>query len=107
MPMLHKGLAYQVASTPPSSLLNCLRSHQRERSIETMSGQLVLFYNNYSICSIMVRFTLAICKALPGEQIDIDEKQIDIHNGGQLTEYYLTEVNPYGTVGKKHQNCRC
>ena len=63
-----------------------------------MDKQYLLFYNDYSICSIMVRFTLAVCKQLPGERINVEEKPIDIHKGEQLTEYYLTEVNPSGTV---------
>lgn len=63
-----------------------------------MDNHYLLFYNDYSICSIMVRFTLAACKQMPGEKINVEEKPIDIHNGGQLTEYYLTEVNPFGTV---------
>ena len=73
-----------------------------------MSGKFLLFYNDFSICSIMVRFTIAICDTLDAvEQISIEEKPIDIHHGGQLTEYYLTEVNPCGTVSNKQRRIPC
>jgi hypothetical protein len=57
-----------------------------------------LFYNDYSICSVMVRYTIALSRRLPGEQLNIEEIPVNIQHGGQLTEYYLCEVNPRGTV---------
>lgn len=57
-----------------------------------------LFYNDYSICSVMVRYTIALSRRLPGEQLNIEESPVNIQQGGQLTEYYLCEVNPRGTV---------
>jgi hypothetical protein len=63
-----------------------------------MAQEYTLFYNDYSICSIMVRYTIALCRRLPGEQLEIAETPVDIQHGGQLTEHYLCEVNPRGTV---------
>ncbi|OAP60325.1 hypothetical protein AYL99_05327 [Fonsecaea erecta] len=59
-----------------------------------------LFYNDYSICSIMVRYTIALCRRLQGDgdPLNIEETPVNIQQGGQLTEYYLCEVNPRGTV---------
>ena len=57
-----------------------------------------LYYNDYSLCSLMVRFTLALSKNFRGQQIGVEEIVVDIQHGGQLTEFYLCEVNPKGTV---------
>ncbi|OAL27736.1 hypothetical protein AYO22_03402 [Fonsecaea multimorphosa] len=46
----------------------------------------------------MVRYTIALSRRMPGEKVSIEEKPINIQHGGQLTEYYLCEVNPRGTV---------
>ena len=63
-----------------------------------MAERYTLFYNDYSICSIMTRFTIAVTRHLQGEELDIEEKVVDIQHGGQLSEYYLCDVNPKGTV---------
>ncbi|OQV04058.1 Glutathione S-transferase, domain-containing protein [Cladophialophora immunda] len=57
-----------------------------------------LFYNDYSICSVMVRYTIALTRRLQGQQLSIEERPVNIQQGGQLTEYYLCEVNARGTV---------
>jgi hypothetical protein len=57
-----------------------------------------LYYNDYSICSLMVRFTLACCQPSGNNAPVIEEKKIDIHQGEQLAENYLCTVNPKGTV---------
>lgn len=60
---------------------------------------LTLFYNDYSICSIMVRYTIAVGRHCHQQnQVNIIERPIDIQHGGQLAEYYLCDVNPRGTV---------
>lgn len=64
-----------------------------------MAERFTLFFNNYSICSIMVRFTIAAARQSQVDQLAIDEQIVDIQHGGQLTEYYLCDVNPKGTVG--------
>ncbi|CAJ2500532.1 Uu.00g033850.m01.CDS01 [Anthostomella pinea] len=59
-----------------------------------------LYHHPYSVCSIMVRYTLA----LAGEPrdtdsaMDIEEKVIDIFHNAQLDEEYLCNVNPKGQV---------
>ena len=58
----------------------------------------ILFYNNFSLCSLMVRFTLALCNECPGTPLNVEEKHVDIQHGGQLTEEYICDVNPKGTV---------
>ncbi len=47
----------------------------------------------------MVRFTIAAARQSQVDQLAIDEQIVDIQHGGQLTEYYLCDVNPKGTVG--------
>ncbi len=65
-----------------------------------MEDHYTLFYNDYSICSVMVRFTIALCRQLEGgkQRPEIVENSVDIQHGGQLVESYLCEVNPKGTV---------
>jgi len=59
-----------------------------------------LYHHPFSVCSLMVRYTLAI--AGPTNQyttsMDVVEKEIDIYNSGQLDEHFLTRVNPKGQV---------
>ena len=64
----------------------------------TEKKSLTLYYNDYSICSIMVRYTIACCKELKGPGFVLSEQPVDIQHGGQLAESYLCEVNPKGTV---------
>jgi len=65
----------------------------------TTSGY-TLYHNYYSICSIMIRYLLAV----RGEPLDaastmvVEEKAIDIFNEEQLAEDYLLHVNPRGQV---------
>ena len=59
---------------------------------------MTLYYNDYSICSIMVRYTIACCKQLRGPQFELSERPVDIQHAGQLAESYLCEVNAKGTV---------
>ncbi|EXJ65707.1 uncharacterized protein A1O5_11234 [Cladophialophora psammophila CBS 110553] len=63
-----------------------------------MAEEYTLFYNDYSICSIMVRYTVAVIQHLQDGRIRINEQPIDIQHGGQLAESYLCKVNPKGTV---------
>ena len=59
-----------------------------------------LYINPYSICSIMVSYTTA----LRGEPKDSDsdmsitEHEVNIFHAEQLTEDFLTQVNPEGQV---------
>ena len=51
---------------------------------------LTLFYNDYSICSIMVRYTVAVGRdSRTQKQVNIIEHPINIQHGGQLAEFYL------------------
>jgi hypothetical protein len=60
-----------------------------------------LYYNTWSICSQMVRLTLAF-RGQPkdGEsEMIVEEKAIDIyHTFAQLDESFLIEINPKGKV---------
>jgi hypothetical protein len=60
-----------------------------------------LYYNTWSICSQMVRLTLAF-RGQPkdGEsEMIVEEKEVDIyHTFAQLDESFLTEINPKGKV---------
>ncbi|KAL3446404.1 hypothetical protein BJX65DRAFT_279528 [Aspergillus insuetus] len=59
-----------------------------------------LYHHPYSICSIMVRQTIAI----RGEAIDADseahitEQVVEIFKEEQFSEHFLTEINPLGQV---------
>ncbi|KIW27738.1 uncharacterized protein PV07_07448 [Cladophialophora immunda] len=60
----------------------------------------ILYYDRRSICSSMVRYTLASA-GLPGKNfssLSTEPREIDIFNGEQLSESYLCEVNPKGQV---------
>lgn len=59
-----------------------------------------LYHNKYSVCSIMVRYTLALrgTPKDPSSPILIEEKDVDIFHQEQLSEHYLCEINPKGQV---------
>ena len=59
-----------------------------------------LYYNQYSICSIMVRYTLAVRgQALDKDsEIQIEEQPVEIFNEEQMTEHFLCDINPLGQV---------
>lgn len=60
-----------------------------------------LYHNPYSVCSIMVRYTLALRGPakdnLPA--LEVEEKPVDIFNQEQLSEDFL-KINPYGQASK-------
>ena len=60
----------------------------------------MLYHYPYSICSIMVRQTIAIRgQAKDAEsEIPINEKLLDIFKKEQLSEHFLCDVNPEGQV---------
>lgn len=60
----------------------------------------ILYHNYYSICSLMVRYSLAL-RGKPKDnssEIMIEEKNVDILSGAQLSETYLCEINSKGQV---------
>lgn len=60
----------------------------------------ILYYNKFSICSLMVRYCLAV-RGQPQDlerQILVKEVEVDIVNQEQLTEDFLCNVNPAGEV---------
>ena len=66
----------------------------------TKSAPYVLYHNHFSICSIMVRYTIAVMGAPknPESEILIQVQVIDIFHEEQLSEHYLCEINPLGQV---------
>jgi hypothetical protein len=59
-----------------------------------------LYYFPYSICSIMVRYTIAL-RGPPRDEasaMSVTERVLDITAGEQTKEEYLCEVNPKGQV---------
>ena len=62
--------------------------------------QFILHYNPFSICSIMVRYTLALrgTPESPETAIMVEEKYVDIYVYEQLSEKFLLQVNPKGQV---------
>ena len=68
-------------------------------ALDNVRDSYILYYNDYSLCSLMVRFTLAFCgNELQQRSLDVKEEPINIQQGGQLAEYYLCSINPAGTV---------
>lgn len=63
-----------------------------------LEDQHILYYNDYSVCSLMVRASIALCNGYTDKRLNIDEQAVNIHLGDQNSEYYLCEVNPKGTV---------
>ena len=59
-----------------------------------------LYHHPYSICSLMVRYTLAVKGAphSPAEMMVVKEQEVDIFKGAQLDEHFLLEINPQGQV---------
>lgn len=60
----------------------------------------VLYIQSYSICSLMVRYTLAIRGQAKNEaaEIIVEEREIDTFHEAQLDEHFLCEINPKGQV---------
>ena len=64
------------------------------------TSQYDLYISHHSICSIQVMYTVALW----GEPKDaesamsIAQHEVDISNAAQLTEAFLTEMNPEGQV---------
>jgi hypothetical protein len=60
----------------------------------------VLYHNTYSICSLMVRYTLAVrgTPHSPAAAMTVDEQMVDIFHEAQLDEDFLLNVNPKGQV---------
>ena len=63
-------------------------------------SQLTLYHNCWSICSIMVRYTLTLRGKAKDATSDIvvKEKEVNIQRVEQLSEAYLCEINPKGQV---------
>jgi hypothetical protein len=59
-----------------------------------------LYHHPYSICSIMVRYTLALRGSPkdPSSQINVTEKVVDIFHEAQLEEDFLLNINAKGQV---------
>lgn len=59
-----------------------------------------LYYNRFSICSIMMRWLVNI-RGEPKDEasrMDISTKEVDIFHEEQFSEWYLCDVNPNGQV---------
>ncbi|KAJ9497466.1 hypothetical protein H2202_006890 [Exophiala xenobiotica] len=57
-----------------------------------------LYHNDYSLCSLQVRYTLALA-GKPREGLatmHIELIDVDLFNSGQLDEFFLTNINPKG-----------
>jgi hypothetical protein len=60
----------------------------------------ILFWNPFSICSLMVRYTLAIRGTAnrASEEMVLEEREVNIFAAEQLKEPFLCDVNPKGQV---------
>lgn len=59
-----------------------------------------LYYNEFSICSIMVRYTWALRDhhLEGGANVSLNGIAVDLVRGEQLAEHFLCDVNPKGQV---------
>jgi glutathione S-transferase len=67
-----------------------------------------LYFFPYSICSIMVRYTLAL-RGPAGNEADVmvvQEEEVDITADAQLTELFLCEVNAKGQVHQSQSSTK-
>ena len=60
----------------------------------------VLHYNSYSVCSLMVLYTLRLKGApkTPEDDIQVEPEPVDIFHEEQLSEHYLCKINKMGQV---------
>jgi hypothetical protein len=65
-----------------------------------IEDQSVLYHHAYSICSLMVRYTLALRGSPKDDQsaLDVHEVSVDLFKGENLTEEFLCDINKYGQV---------
>lgn len=65
-----------------------------------MMDRYTLYYFQWSLWSLVARYAIALRgePSAPEAAMEIGEKFIDIHNGDNLAEWYLVEVNPKGQV---------
>lgn len=66
-------------------------------------NQPILYHNAYSVCSIMVRYTLALRGHLKDEHsaLNVRGVSVDPFKGELLTEQFLCEINKYWQVSIK------
>ena len=67
---------------------------------DDISAPFLLYYHPYSVCSLMVLYTLALkgtATSLENE-IDVEAKVLDIFHQKQLDEDFLCNINKYGQV---------
>ena len=62
----------------------------------TQEDKYVLYYNPYSICSLMVLYTLAFTKA--EDELSLEKRLLDIFHEEQFQEHFLCEINDHGQV---------
>jgi hypothetical protein len=63
-------------------------------------NQSILYHNAYSVCSITVRYTLAL-RGHPEDEasaLNLREVSVDLFKGEHLTEEFLCDINKYGQV---------
>lgn len=60
----------------------------------------VLYYNPYSICSLMVLYTMAVTDA--EADLNMEKRILDIYHEEQFTEHYLCDINDHGQVSQFH-----
>ena len=67
---------------------------------DCQASRYVLFYNPYSVCSLMVLYTLALKgnHKHAKDEINVQTKFVDIFNEEQLEEHFLCNINDHGQV---------
>lgn len=66
----------------------------------TSVNEYILYYNRYSICSLMALYTLRL-RGQPKDaqsEMVVSLKEVDIFGQEQLTEHFLCDINAEGQV---------
>jgi glutathione S-transferase len=57
-----------------------------------------LYHFPFSLFSIMVRYAIALRGESDGQEVEVEERVVNLNKNEHLSEWYLTEINPKGQV---------
>jgi hypothetical protein len=82
------------------SHLNKTFSRSEAQISNFVMASYTLYHFPFSLFSIMVRYAVAL-RGEPGDEnqrMEISQKTVNLHRDENLSEWYLTKVNPKGQV---------
>jgi hypothetical protein len=100
IPKNSAGLSYREGNNPTNvSRPTCMYSLINVSLLLTfIMSSYTLYHFPFSLFSIMVRYAIALGQASHEAGLRIEEKIVDLHRDENLSEWYLTEINPKGQV---------